>query len=370
MTPQDVKNIETIKNSVKLIRNFVGYDSAISSIAKLTKLTENPNFWDNPEEAVKTTKEKDRLMNAINPVDYLESKLNDMVGLLELAEHENDENLISEISRNLNNLAAEATTLQIEAILSDKHDSLNCFLEINAGAGGTEAQDWAEMLARMYSRWAEKKKYSIEITDKNDGEEAGVKSITLHIKGDKAYGWLKKESGVHRLVRISPFDSNARRHTSFASVLVMPELNTDIEIEINPNDLRVDTYRSSGAGGQHVNKTDSAVRITHIPTGIVTASQVDRSQHRNREIAMNMLKSKLYAKKLREQEEEANKLQTKTDIAWGNQIRSYVLQPYQMVKDVRTGVEQGNAAAVLDGEINVFLESAVSLAADKYFKSS
>lgn len=360
MTPQDQKNVDSIKNSINLIRNFVKFEDSNTRLLELEKMSTAPDFWDDPDSAIKIVKEKDKLTELISPVNYLESRLSELLDLMELAETEHDETLISDISVDLESLVSEATSMQIESILSAPHDSANCFLEINAGAGGTEAQDWAEMLARMYSRWAEKRGYKLEITDKNDGEEAGVKSVTLHIKGNKAYGWLKKESGVHRLVRISPFDSNARRHTSFASVYVTPEIDNSIEIEINDSDLRIDVYRSSGAGGQHVNKTESAVRITHIPTGIVTASQIDRSQHRNREIAMNMLKSKLYALKLREQEEAAASGQNKTDIAWGNQIRSYVLQPYQMVKDTRTGTEKGDAAAVLDGEIDVFLESAIA----------
>lgn len=360
MTPQDQKNIDNIKNSINLIKNFIKFDEISIKLNELEKQIEIPNFWDNTENAIRVTKEKDNISEKLAPVKNLENKLTDLTGLVELAEIENDEQMILELSGNLDSLAKEAETLQIESLLSSPHDSANCFVEINAGAGGTEAQDWAEMLARMYSRWAEKRKYKLEITDKNDGEEAGIKSVILHIKGNKAYGWLKKESGVHRLVRISPFDSNARRHTSFASVFVTPEVDNSIEIEINDADLRIDVYRSSGAGGQHVNKTESAVRITHIPTGIVTASQIDRSQHRNREIAMNMLKSKLYALKLKEQEEATNAGNNKADIAWGNQIRSYVLQPYQLVKDTRTGTETGNAPAVLDGEIDIFLESAIS----------
>lgn len=360
MTPQDQKNSETVRNSVNLIKDFIKFEETSAKLAELEKQTEATDFWDDTESAVKVMKEKDRLVELLEPVKYLEAKLKDILDMIELAESENDEAMLAELSQNLESLANESVSKQIESILSAPHDSANCYLEINAGAGGTEAQDWAEMLARMYSRWSEKRGYKLEITDKNDGDEAGVKSITLHIKGSKAYGWLKKESGVHRLVRISPFDSNARRHTSFASVAVSPELDNSIEVEINEADLRIDVYRSSGAGGQHVNKTESAVRITHIPTGIVTASQIDRSQHRNREIAMNMLKSKLYALKLKEQEEAAAADQNKTDIAWGNQIRSYVLQPYQMVKDTRTGTEKGNAAAVLDGEIDEFLESAIS----------
>ncbi|MDR0695311.1 MAG: peptide chain release factor 2 [Holosporales bacterium] len=360
MNPQSQKNADTVKNSIALIKSFVDFEKTTADLETIQKKTEDLNFWDNAEEAVSLMKEKDRLLTLIEPVKYLEGKLNDTVGLLELAEAENDEKLTKELMEAFEVLVDESVTIQIETLLSEKHDAANCFVEVNAGAGGTEAQDWAEMLARMYSRWAEKKGYKVEITDKNDGEEAGVKSITLRIQGKKAYGWLKKESGVHRLVRISPFDSNARRHTSFASVFVMPEIDDDIKIEINDSDLRIDTYRASGAGGQHVNKTDSAVRITHVPTGIVVSSQVDRSQHRNREIALNMLKSKLYAKRLKEQEDAAKATNVKTDIAWGNQIRSYVLQPYQLVKDLRTGIEKGNTNAVLDGDISDFLEGAIA----------
>lgn len=278
------------------------------------------------------------------------------------AELDGDAPLVIELSDALQKLADGAISVQIESTLSNVHDSLNCFVEINAGAGGTEAQDWTYMLARMYIRWAERRSYKTEITDKSDGEEAGVKSITIHITGHKAYGWLKKETGVHRLVRISPFDSNSRRHTSFASVFVTPEVNDEIEIEINDCDLRIDTYRASGAGGQHVNKTESAVRITHIPSGVVTQCQTDRSQHKNKAYALKMLKSKLYAIKLQEKEDVATaNASSKTDIAWGHQIRSYVLQPYQMVKDSRTGCENGNANAVLDGDINAFLESSLCL---------
>ena len=360
MTPQEQKNIDAIRNSINLIKDFVKYDEIKQKLTDLEKQEEAPNFWGDTENAIKVTKEKDCIIEKLESVKSLEKRLTDLIELIELAELEKDDTMLLELSKNLEILAKEAETLQVESLLSAPHDSANCFLEINAGAGGTEAQDWAEMLARMYTRWAEKRRYKYEITDKSDGEEAGVKSITMHIKGPKAYGWLKKESGVHRLVRISPFDSNARRHTSFASVFVTPEVGNSIEIEVNDADLRIDVYRSSGAGGQHVNKTESAVRITHIPTGIVAASQIDRSQHRNREIAMNMLKSKLYTLKLKEQEEAINAGQDNPDIAWGNQIRSYVLQPYQLVKDNRTGTETGNAPAVLDGEIDVFLEVAIA----------
>ena len=361
MNSQDIKNIDLISHSIKLIKQFVNYDTTLNQLSNINKTIESDNFWNNTETASKTMKEKERLSNLIEPVIFLEQKLKEIKELLELAESESDTKLIEELSNELEKLTKKANTTQIEAILCDKHDVLNCFVEINAGAGGTEAQDWAEMLARMYFRWAESKKYKIEITDQNIGEEAGVKSIVFRIAGHKAYGWLKYESGIHRLVRISPFDANARRHTSFASVLVTPELDNSIDIEINESDLRIDVYRSSGAGGQHVNKTESAVRITHIPTGIVTASQIDRSQHRNREIALQMLKAKLYAKKLQEQQEAANTSINKTNISWGNQIRSYVLQPYQMIKDLRTGIENTNTRAVLDGDLDKFLEASCSM---------
>jgi len=281
--------------------------------------------------------------------------------MIELAEQENELDLIKEAEDTLNGLVQQAQRLQLETLLSGEADKNDCFIEINAGAGGTEAQDWAQILARMYSRWAENRKYKIEILDENSGEEAGVKSITFKVMGHQAYGWLKTESGVHRLVRISPFDANARRHTSFASVWVYPVIDDSINIEIEEKDLRIDTYRASGAGGQHVNKTESAIRITHLPTNIAVQCQNDRSQHRNRAQAMDMLKARLYELELRKQEEKLN-TQTayKTEIGWGHQIRSYVLQPYQMVKDNRTSVERGNAHGVLDGDIDVFLEAALS----------
>ncbi len=281
--------------------------------------------------------------------------------MIELAEQENELDLIKEAEDTLNGLVQQAQRLQLETLLSGEADKNDCFIEINAGAGGTEAQDWAQILARMYSRWAENRKYKIEILDENSGEEAGVKSITFKVMGHQAYGWLKTESGVHRLVRISPFDANARRHTSFASVWIYPVIDESINIEIEEKDLRIDTYRASGAGGQHVNKTESAIRITHLPTNIVVQCQNDRSQHRNRAQAMDMLKARLYELELRKQEEKLN-AQTayKTEIGWGHQIRSYVLQPYQMVKDNRTSVERGNAHGVLDGDIDVFLEAALS----------
>ncbi len=280
---------------------------------------------------------------------------------MSLAEDDGDLISIEQAEQEINNLESKVIRLQIETLLSGESDICNSFLEINAGAGGTEAQDWAAMLSRMYLRWADKRGFKWEILDENAGDEAGIKSITIKIIGHQAYGWLKKESGVHRLVRISPFDSNARRHTSFASIWIYPEIDDSIEVLIEEKDLRIDTYRASGAGGQHVNKTESAIRITHKPTGIVVQCQNDRSQHKNRAQAMSMLKARLYELELRQREEKINSDNaSKTDIGWGHQIRSYVLQPYQLVKDSRTGVEIGNTQSVLDGNIDVFLESALA----------
>lgn len=288
-----------------------------------------------------------------------ESKFSDLKEMLALAESENEEQLIAETEKELKLLDKETGIYRLECFFSGEADNNSCYLEVHAGAGGTEAQDWAQMLLRMYTRWAEAHKYKIDLVDESPGEEAGLKSATIQINGNKAYGWLKCESGVHRLVRISPFDSNARRHTSFASILVYPVVNDEINIEINESDLRIDTYRSSGAGGQHINKTDSAVRITHIPTGIVVQSQTDRSQHRNRAIAFAMLKSRLYEMELRKREAEKNS-EVKDEIGWGHQIRSYVMQPYQLVKDLRTNCEVGNVSAVLDGEIDEFLHASLA----------
>lgn len=282
------------------------------------------------------------------------------IELLELAEMEEDANAQESCEHELTIMAGQIRLLRLETLLCGEADSYNCFLEINAGAGGTEAQDWCQMLARMYMRWAESRKFGVTIVDEMAGEEAGLKSIVINVTGHQAYGWLKTEIGVHRLVRISPFDSNAKRHTSFASVFVTPEIDESFEIVVEDKDLRVDTYRASGAGGQHVNKTESAIRITHLPTNIVVQCQTDRSQHRNRAQAMAMLKSKLYERELREREAKALSSQNKTDIGWGHQIRSYVLHPYQMVKDSRTGVEKGNAGGVLDGDLDDFLQAALA----------
>ena len=306
-------------------------------------------------------RERGRLSEQIDGVKRLERDVADALGLIELAEAEGDADTANAATADLVRLAAEAKKREIESLLSGEADANDAFLEVNSGSGGTEVQDWAEMLLRMYSRWAEQHGYKVVLTEESPGEQAGLKSATIQISGPNAYGWLKTESGVHRLVRISPFDSAARRHTSFSSVYVFPVVDDKIEIEINPADLKTDTFRASGAGGQHVNKTESGVRFTHIPTGIVVASTQDRSQHRNRAIAMGMLKARLYELELQKREAVTAATEAgKTDIGWGHQIRSYVLQPYQMVKDLRTGVEKGNPAAVLDGELDDFLAASLA----------
>lgn len=297
----------------------------------------------------------------ISGVRSLETSMNDNAELIELGELEGDDDIIQEAEQSLFKLQEVAAKRQLESLLCGKVDGNDAFLDINAGAGGTEACDWAEMLLRMYVRWAEQHGYKVDMLECSGGDEAGIKSASIRINGENAYGWLKSESGVHRLVRISPFDSNAKRHTSFTSVYVSPVVDDDIDIEIDDKDLRVDTYRSSGSGGQHVNKTDSAVRLTHIPTGIVAACQNQRSQHQNRAAAMDMLRAKLYEAELKKQEEEKAAIEgEKTDIGWGHQIRSYVLQPYQMIKDLRTNVETSNSQAVLDGDIDLFLEASLA----------
>ena len=305
--------------------------------------------------------ERTHLESAINRCREIERDLNDAVDIIELAEAEGDEDLIAEAEATLRSLSANAAKLEVESLLSGEADGNDAYLEIHAGAGGTESQDWSQMLLRMYVRWAEQHGYKVDYIEEHEGEEAGIKSATILIKGQNAYGWIKTESGVHRLVRISPFDSNARRHTSFASVWVYPVVDENIEIEVLDKDLKVDTYRASGAGGQHVNTTDSAIRITHIPTGIVVQCQNQRSQHKNRATAMNMLKARLYEQELQKQEDAAAaEAASKTDIGWGHQIRSYVLQPYQMVKDLRTGVESTQPSLVLDGDLDAFLNAALA----------
>ncbi len=306
-------------------------------------------------------RERNHLAARIEGVQKLETDAAETAELIALAEGEGDQELAADGIAGLRTLALEAKRREIESLLSGEADTNDAYLQINAGAGGTEAQDWAEMLMRMYSRWAEKRDYKVQLMEESEGEQAGVKSVTLQVNGPDAYGWLKTEAGVHRLVRISPFDANARRQTSFASVWVYPVVDENIEIDVNESDLKVDTFRASGAGGQHVNKTESAIRITHLPTGIVVACQTDRSQHRNRAMAMQMLKARLYEQELQRREAAAAaQEEAKTDIGWGHQIRSYVLAPYQLVKDLRTGVEKGNPAAVLDGDLDDFMAAALA----------
>jgi len=306
-------------------------------------------------------RERTKLDQAIGAVREIESEMADSLELIELGEADGDEELITDAVSTLSSLKEKARDAEMSALLSGEADGNDCYIEINSGAGGTESCDWASILLRMYSRWADRRGFKSELVQQTPGEEAGIKSSTLMVKGEDAFGWMKVESGVHRLVRISPFDSNARRHTSFASVWVYPVIDDSIEIDINEGDLKIDTYRASGAGGQHVNTTDSAVRITHQPSGIVVQCQNERSQHKNRATAMNMLKARLYEAELRRREEEAQAINAqKTEIGWGHQIRSYVLQPYQMVKDLRTGEESTQPSAVLDGDLDRFMAAALA----------
>lgn len=330
-------------------------------LEQLNAKSEEPNFWDKPEIAREVMKERDLLKFNLDEFNNLEATLKDNIELIALGEEEGDESIIKEAEDALIKLQAKAKQMETESLLSGEADSNNAFLEIHPGAGGTESHDWADILMRMYLRWAEDRGFKTETLDHQAGEVAGIKSASFRIIGHNAYGLLKNEAGVHRLVRISPFDSNSRRHTSFASVWVYPEVDDAIEIVIDEKDLRIDTYRASGAGGQHVNKTDSAVRITHIPTNIVVACQNDRSQHKNRAECYKMLRARLYELELQKKEEAAAKAQsTKKEIGWGHQIRSYVLQPYQMIKDARTGYEDSNSRAVLDGKIDGFIYASLS----------
>jgi peptide chain release factor 2 len=338
------------------------WDRALVRLDELNALSERPEFWNSPSEAQKLMRERNKLDSGVASIKALERDLSDTLELAEMAEEEGDQTLVDEAQATLKALQARAGKAELEALLSGEADGNDAYIEINAGAGGTESQDWAEMLLRMYARWANAHGYGVQEMERQDGDTAGIKSATLLIKGENAYGWLKTEAGVHRLVRISPYDSNARRHTSFASAWVYPVIDDSIEIDINEGDCRVDTFRASGAGGQHVNKTDSAIRITHIPSGIVVACQAERSQHKNRAKAWEMLRARLYEQELQKREAAAQALEdSKTEIGWGRQIRSYVLQPYQMVKDLRTGVETSDTGGVLDGDLDQFM--AASLAA-------
>jgi peptide chain release factor 2 len=333
----------------------------VAQLDELNRKAEDPNLWNDQKTAQALMRERTRVDHLVSTYRRMEREKNDALEMVEMAEAEQDEGLVVESIKQLEKIAVEASQLELESLLSGEADANNCFVEIHPGAGGTESQDWAFMLFRMYLRWGELRGFKVEIVDEQSGEEAGIKSATLKIAGLNAYGWTKTESGVHRLVRISPFDSNARRHTSFASVWVYPEIDDSIQIEIKEDDLNIETMRSGGAGGQHVNKTESAVRITHVPTGIVVKCQAGRSQHQNRAEAYNMLRARLYERELQIREAAANDLNAqKTDNAWGHQIRSYVLHPYQMVKDLRTGVETSNTQAVLDGDIDMFINAALA----------
>ncbi|MBI1202854.1 MAG: peptide chain release factor 2 [Rhodopseudomonas sp.] len=353
--------VDEIKQSVGLLRRHLDVDTATRRLAELNKAAEDPNFWNDSAKAQKTMRERDALEDQLQAIGRIERELEDSLTLIELGEAENDAATVTDAEVALKGLKGEVARRELEALLSGEADANDCYLEVHAGAGGTESNDWAGMLLRMYVRWAEKKGYKVDWLEESEGEGAGIKSATVQIKGHNAYGWLKSENGVHRLVRISPFDANARRHTSFASVVVYPVVDDNIKIEINEKDVRTDVMRSGGAGGQHVNKTESAVRLTHEPSGIVVKCQQDRSQHRNRAMAWDMLRAKLFEREVKKREAVAEAEQdAKTDIGWGHQIRSYVLQPYQMVKDLRTGVSTSDSGAVLDGDLDPFMQAALA----------
>ena len=352
---------DQINAALALLRRFLDWDRALKRLDELNARVEDQALWNDPKAAQEVMRERRRLDEAISATRAIETELSDTVELIEMAEAEGDEAMIEEGNAALGALAERAERDKVAALLAGEADANDTYIEINAGAGGTESQDWAEMLLRMYTRWGERHRMKVEMIDYHAGEQAGIKSATILLKGENAYGYAKTESGVHRLVRISPYDSNARRHTSFSSVWVYPVVDENIEIEINESDLRIDTYRASGAGGQHINTTDSAVRITHLPTGIVVQCQNQRSQHKNRAEAYNQLRARLYENELQKREAEANaNAASKTDIGWGHQIRSYVLQPYQLVKDLRTGVTSTSPGDVLDGDLDRFMAAALS----------
>jgi len=345
---------------IKELRSFFEKQNIEKKLVDLNKAIQAKNFWHNRDEAEKILKKKKNYDFLVNSYKFCEKESKDLSDIYQLAKDENDNQIIKETLNKLKNLKKEVKKIEIKCFLSNENDILDAYLEFHAGAGGTESQDWAEMLRRMYMKWASNKGYKAELMSEHRGDEAGIKSSIIKISGDYIYGFLKSESGIHRLVRISPFDSGARRHTSFASVWIYPVINENIDIEIIEKDLRIDTYRSSGAGGQHVNTTDSAVRITHIPSKIVVQCQNERSQHKNKETCMNMLKARLYEFELQKKEKENSKIENnKSDIGWGHQIRSYILHPYRMVKDNRSSYENSNPDKVLDGDIDSFLESSL-----------
>ncbi len=361
MRAEAQSHVDHIKAALALLRRSLDWDRALRRLDELNARVEDPTLWDNPKVAQDVMRERTRLDTAITATRSIEQEMNDTAELIEMADAEGDNEMANEGVASLAALAERADKDKVTALLSGEADANDTYVEVHAGAGGTESQDWAEMLLRMYQRWAEKRGYKVEMLEYQAGEQAGIKSATLLVKGENAYGYAKTESGVHRLVRISPYDSSARRHTSFSSVWVYPVIDDDIDIEIKESDLKIDTYRASGAGGQHVNTTDSAVRITHVPSGIIVASQNDRSQHKNRATAMGMLKARLYEAELAKREAvTAGEYAAKTEIGWGHQIRSYVLQPYQLVKDLRTGVTSTAPDDVLDGALDPFMAAALA----------
>jgi peptide chain release factor 2 len=361
MRAEGQAHIDRIEAALALVRRSLDWERALRRLDELNARVEDPRLWDDPKQAEAVMRERRRLDAAVGTVKLASSEMADAIEFIELGEAEGDDDTVNEGLASLAALAAKADADKVQALLSGEADANDAYIEVHAGAGGTESQDWAEMLQRMYTRWAERHGYKVDMVDYHAGEQAGIKSCTLLIKGENAYGYAKTESGVHRLVRISPYDSSARRHTSFSSIWVYPVIDDDIDIEIKESDLKIDTYRASGAGGQHVNTTDSAVRITHVPTGIIVASQNDRSQHKNRATAMNMLKARMYEAELAKREAETlGEYQAKTEIGWGHQIRSYVLQPYQQVKDLRTGHVSTSPDDVLDGELDEFMASVLA----------
>jgi peptide chain release factor 2 len=361
MRAETQAQVEAIRKSLGLLAQRMDWETAPHRLEEFNAMIEQPDLWNDPAKAQKLMRERQQLMDAVNGYKLIESGLNDNVELIEMGEAEGEPALVAEAEEALRALVEVAAQKELEALLNGEADANDTFLEINAGAGGTESQDWAEMLARMYTRWAERRGFTVEMLSEEAGQEAGIKSVAYKISGHNAYGWLKTESGVHRLVRISPFGSGDKRQTSFASVWVYPVVDENIDIEVHDKDIRIDTYRSSGAGGQHVNKTDSAVRITHFPTGIVVQSSL-KSQHQNRDIAMNALKARLYQMELDKRSAAINEAHdAKGDAGWGNQIRSYVLQPYQMVKDLRTNHETSDTQGVLDGDLDGFMAATLAL---------
>ncbi|WP_131975938.1 peptide chain release factor 2 [Cricetibacter osteomyelitidis] len=351
--------IADLAERTNVLRGYLDFDAKVERLEEVNAELEQPDVWNEPEKAQALGKERSALEAVVETITVLERGLEDVDGLLELAVEAEDEDTFNEAVSELDELEAKLALLEFRRMFSGQHDAADCYVDLQAGSGGTEAQDWTEMLLRMYLRWAESKGFKTELMEVSDGDVAGLKSATIRISGEYAFGWLRTETGIHRLVRKSPFDSNNRRHTSFSAVFVYPEIDDDIDIEINPADLRIDVYRASGAGGQHVNKTESAVRITHIPSGIVVQCQNDRSQHKNKDQAMKQLKAKLYELELQKQNAEKQAMEdSKSDIGWGSQIRSYVLDDSR-IKDLRTGVENRNTQAVLDGDLDRFIEASL-----------